>query len=92
MSHLLPPVDQLRMRLEFMQGVLEIALVCNYSKSKLEGLQRILLEELSYVDNLMYDVYERTGDKALATSVWNASMENLRRWLSLAIGIKIRYV
>lgn len=80
------------MRLEFMQGILEVGLLCNFTKEKLEELQSILLEELAYIDNLMYEVYEQTGDRAVATAVWEASMENLRRWMSLITGIKIKYI
>lgn len=92
MSHLLPPVHQLAMRLEFMQGILEVGLMCNFTKEKLEEIQDILLEELAYIDNLMYEVYEQTGEREIAFAVWNASMEQLRRWLSLITGIKIKYV
>lgn len=92
MSHLLPPVHQLQMRLEFMQGILEVGLLCNFTKEKLEELQSILLEELAYIDNLMYEVYEKTGDRAVAAAVWEASMERLRRWMSLITGIKIKYI
>ena len=85
MSHLLPPVHQLQMRLEFMQGVLEVGLLCNFSKEKLEEIQDILLEELAYVDNLMYEVYEQTGEREVAFAVGNASMEKSSRWLSLYV-------
>lgn len=92
MVNLLPPVHQLRMRLEFMQGVLEIGLLCNFTKDQLEEIQEILLEELSYIDNLMYEVYEQTKEREIAFAVWNASMERLRRWLSLITGVKIKYI
>ena len=92
MSHLLPPVHQLQMRLEFMQGILEVALLCNFTKEQLEEIQSILLEELAYIDNLMYEVYEQTGERGVAAAVWEASMEQLRRWLSLITGIKIKYI
>ncbi len=92
MSHLLPPVHQLQMRLEFMQGILEVGLLCNFTKEQLEEIQDILLEELAYIDNLMYEVYEQTGERAIAFSVWDACMENLRRWLTLITGVKIKYI
>lgn len=92
MAHLLPPVHQLQMRLEFMQGILEVGLLCNFTKEKLEEIQDILLEELAYIDNLMYEVYEQTSDRTMAFAVWDASMERLRRWLSLITGIKIKYI
>lgn len=92
MVHILPPVHQLLMRLEFMQSVLEVGLLCNFTKEQLENIQDILLEELSYIDNLMYDVYEQTEDREVAFTVWNASMERLRRWLCLITGVKIKYI
>jgi len=90
-SNLLDPVHQLEMRLEFIQGVLEIAFLCNFDKEKLEEIQKILLIELSRVDNLMYEVYEQTGRRDVAAAVWEAGMEGVRRWLSLITGIKIKY-
>lgn len=92
MANLLNPVHQLTMRLEFLQGVLEIAMLCNYTKKQLEELQESLLEELVSIDNLMFRIYEKTGNRDLAFSAWEASMETLRRWLSLITGIKIKYV
>lgn len=80
------------MRLEFMQGILEVGLFCNFTKEKLEEIQDILLEELAYIDNLMYEVYEQTNERTMAFAVWDASMERLRRWLSLITGIKIKYI
>jgi hypothetical protein len=80
------------MRLEFMQGILEVGLLCNFTKEQLEEIQCILLEELAYIDNLMYEVYEQTGDRGVAAAVWEASMEKLRRWMSLITGIKIKYI
>lgn len=92
MPYLLPPVHQLQMRLEFMQGILEVGLLCNFTKEQLEEIQSILLEELAYIDNLMYEVFEQTGEREIAFAVWNASMERLRRWLSLITGVKIKYI
>ena len=80
------------MRLEFMQGILEIGWLCNFPKEKLEEIQGILWEELTYIDNLMYDVYEQTENVDIAFVVWNAYMETLRRWLTLMTGVKIKYI
>jgi hypothetical protein len=80
------------MRLEFLQGILEIGLLCNFTKEKLEEIQDLLLEELARIDNLMLDIYEKTEDRTLAFAVWTSCMERLRWWLSLITGIKIKYV
>ncbi len=92
MSHLLDPVHQLEMRLGFMQGILEVGLLCNLNKKQLEEIQEMLLGELAYIDNIMYEIYEETGERDVAFAVWESSMEGLRRWLSLIMGIKIKYV
>ncbi len=89
---ILSPVQQLAMRAEFISGIMEIAQLCNWPKRQSEELQDLLLEELAYIDNLMYEVYETTEKQAVAFAVWEAHMEDLRRWLSLILGIKIRYV
>ena len=91
MGHLLDPVYQLEMRLEFIHGVLEVGFLCNFNKKRLEEIQEILLEELSFVDNHMYEVFEQTGDREIAVDVWEEGMEGIRRWLSLITGIKIKY-
>jgi hypothetical protein len=80
------------MRLDFLLGVLEIGVLCNFNKKKLEEIQEILLKELSYVDNLMYEVYEQTGRRDVAFCAWDARMEGIRRWLSLITEVKIKYV
>jgi hypothetical protein len=80
------------MRLEFVQSILEVGLLCNFTKEQLEEIQGILLEELAYIDNLMYEVYEQTDERDIAFAVWDASMERLRRWLSLITGVKIKFI
>jgi hypothetical protein len=80
------------MRLEFIQGVLEIGALCNFTQEQLDEIQGLLLEELAHIDNLMYDVYLQTGQRDVAFAVSEACMEKLRRWLSLITGIKVKYV
>lgn len=89
---LLDPVNQLEMRAEFITGIVEVAQLCNWTQSQVEDLRRHLLEELAYIDNLMYDTYDRTSNREVAYVTWEAHMEDLRRWLSLIFGIKIKYV
>lgn len=88
----LDPVNQLEMRAEFIQGVMSVAHLCNWSEEQAEELRFLLLEELASIDNFMYEVYENTEQRDVAFTVWEAQMENLRRWLSLILGIKIKYV
>lgn len=88
----LNPVSQLLSRAEFMEGIMQVAELCNWPEEQSEDLQSLLLEELTYIDNLMYDVYEATDDPRAAFLVWEAHMEDLRRWLSLILGIKIKFV
>lgn len=90
--YVINPVQQLEMRAEFLSSILNVVGLCNWELSKIEDLQKFLLEELCYIDNLMYEIYERTENQELAFSVWEAHMEDLRRWLSLILGIKIKYV
>ena len=80
------------MRAEFVEGIIEIANLCNWPKKKIDDLQILLLEELAYIDNLMYDVYETTENQKTALLVWEGHMEDLRRWLSLILGVKIKFV
>lgn len=89
---ILNPVQQLGMRVEFLQGILDVAQLCNWTDKELEDLQELLLQELIAIDNLMYDVYEETRDRDLASAVWDSALENLRRWLSLILGIRIKYI
>ncbi|MBD3260335.1 MAG: hypothetical protein GF334_01435 [Candidatus Altiarchaeales archaeon] len=80
------------MRAEFIQGIMEVARLCNWPEKQAEELRSLLLEELASIDNFMYEVYESTEQRDVAFAVYEAQMENLRRWLSLMLGIKIKYV
>jgi hypothetical protein len=88
----LDPVNQLEMRAEFISRVIELVILCNWPEQKIKELQELLLEELAFIDNLMYEVFEETGRHDIAYATWEAYMEDLRRWLSLMIGIKIKFV
>lgn len=88
----LNPVSQLESRAEFVEGIMQVAELCNWPEEQAEDLRGLLLEELTYIDNLMYDVYEATEDQRTAFLVWEAHMEDLRRWLSLILGIKLKFV
>ena len=89
---LLDTISILQHRLGFLEGVREIATNCNWSPAQVEELHDYLLDEVIKIDNMMFDIYEETEDAELAYLTWEAHMEDLRRWLSLILGIKIKYV
>lgn len=88
----LDPVSVLEQRLEFLQGLVEIATLCNWTEKEILDLTDYIHNELIRIDNLTFDVYEQSEDEDEAYSVWDSEMEDLRHWLSLVLGIKIRYV
>lgn len=89
---ILDTISVLEQRLEFLEGITEIAITCNWSSENICALQDHLLDEVIKIDNLMFDVYEETEDPKLAYLVWEGHMEDLRRWLGLILGIKIKFV
>jgi hypothetical protein len=89
---LLDTVSILEHRLGFLEGISEIATQCNWAPGQIQELHDYLLDEVIKIDNLMFDTYEETEDPELAYLIWEAHMEDLRRWLGLILGIKIKYV
>ena len=88
----LDTISVLEQRLEFLDGITEVATNCNWSPEQIRELHDYLLDEVIKIDNLMFDVYEETEDPELAYLVWEGHMEDLRRWLGLILGIKIKFV
>ncbi len=88
----LTAVSILQQRVDFLEGIADVAKDCNWADAEIAGLREHLTEELIDIDNLLYDVYEETLNKDVAFLVWENRMENLRHWLSLILGIKIKYV
>ncbi len=88
----LDPVSVLEQRLEFLEGITEVATNCNWSPKAVQELHDYLLEEVIKIDNLMFDTYTETQDRRLAYLIWEGHMEDLRRWLGLILGIKIKFV
>jgi hypothetical protein len=89
---LLDTISILQYRLEFLEGIREIATQCNWSPGQVQELHDYLLDEVIKIDNMMFDIYEETEDAQLAYLTWEGHMEDLRRWLGLILGIKIKYV
>jgi len=85
-------VSILQQRVDFLEGLADVAKDCNWTDTEVQGLLDYLVEELVEIDNLLYDTYEQTGDKELAFIIWESRMEDLRHWLGLILGIKIKYI
>ena len=92
MLNKLTAVSILEQRVDFLEGIAEVAKDCNWTDEQTQGLLDYLVEELIDIDNLLYDVYEETEDRDTAFIVWEDRMEDLRHWLSLVLGIRIKYV
>jgi hypothetical protein len=91
MAHL-NTVAVLEQRLEFLEGIIDVATNCNWAPAQVKELHDYLLDEVIKIDNLMFDIYEDTEDPDLAYLIWEGHMEDLRHWLSLVLGIKIKFI
>ncbi len=85
-------VTILEQRLEFLEGMKETAKLCDWPEAAIEDLGEVLLREVIRIDNLMFDTYEATENQVLAVSTWEDSMEELRHWLTLILGIKVKFI
>lgn len=88
----LDTVSVLEQRLEFLESITEVATNCNWPPEKIQELHDYLLDEVIKIDNLMFDTYAETEDPELAYLIWEGHMEDLRRWLGLILGIRIKFV
>jgi hypothetical protein len=88
----LDTVSVLEQRLEFLTGVAQVAAMCNWDPVQISELHNHLLDEVIKIDNLMFDVFEETQSPQLAYLVWEGHMEDLRRWLGLILGVKIKFI
>lgn len=88
----LDTVSVLERRLEFLTGVAEVAAMCNWDPGRISELYSHLLDEVIKIDNLMFDVFEETQNPQLAYLVWEGHMEDLRHWLGLILGVRIRFI
>ncbi len=88
----LDPVSVLEQRIEFLEGITEVAINCNWPPEEIRELNDYLLDEVIKIDNLMFDTYTETQNRALAYLIWEGHMEDLRRWLGLILGIRIKFV
>ncbi len=85
-------VTILEQRLGFLEGMKDTAKLCDWSDADVEDLGAVLLQEVIRIDNLMFDTFEATENQVLAVSTWEDSMEELRHWLTLILGIKVKFI
>ncbi len=88
----LDPVAILEQRLGFLEGITEVAKFCNWTDAQVQELRDYLLAQIIDIDNLMYETYNETEDRDLAFAIWEGHMEDLRHWLSMVLGVRIKYV
>ncbi len=88
----LTAVTILQQRVEFLDGIAEVAKACNWPDLEVQELLDYLNEQLIDIDNLLYETMEETEDSGFSFMVWESRMEDLRHWLSMVLGIKIKYV
>ena len=79
-------------RLEFLESIKELSTLCNWSKKDVEELHSYVLEEIIKIDNLLLNCFETKESARQALLVWETNMEELRHWLSLILGVKIKYI
>lgn len=85
-------VSVLQQRVDFLSGIADVAKDCNWGDDETQELLDYLTNQLVEIDNLLYDTYEETSDKRVAFVLWENRMEELRHWLSMVLGIKIKYI
>lgn len=93
------PVAVLEQRIEFLIGVIEVAQLCNWSSKDIQELKEHTFDRLVEIDNIRYDlimwgeeVANNEYSEERANYMWNVLMEQLRKDLSLILGVKIKYV
>ncbi len=92
------PVAVLEQRVTFLASIVEVAQLCNWSLKDTQRLKDHVHAQLIEIDNTRYDLIE-LGEEAddeyseqRANFMWHTLMEQLRKDLSLILGVKIKYV
>ena len=88
----LDPVSILKQRGHFLENVSDVATMCNWTIKDTKELKDYVHTELIRIDNLLFDIYKDVQDPDIAYIVWDNEMEELRHWLGMILGVKIRYV
>ena len=86
------PVTVLEERIAFIEGITNTAAMCNWKEKDIAELSHYINNQLVYIDNILHTTYTETNDYELAEKTWEVHMEDLRHWLSLILGIKIKYI
>ena len=93
------PVAVLGQRVLFLAGIVEVAVLCNWGLADIYKLRCHAHDRLIEIDNLRYDLIDAseeieddTSGEERANYVWHALMEQLRKDLSLILGVKIKYI
>ncbi len=92
------PVAVLEQRIMFLSSIIEVAQLCNWRIKDILTLKNHVHGRLISIDNIRYDLIEFSEEdgeehgEERANYVWHALMEQLRKDLSLILGVKIKYV
>ena len=92
------PVAVLEQRITFLASIVQVANQCNWASKDIQMLKNYINDQLIAIDNTRYDMIESSetegGDysEEKANFLWHALMEQLRKDLSLILGVKIKYV
>lgn len=92
------PVAVLEQRVTFLASIVEVAQLCNWNLKDIQRLKDHVHDQLIEIDNTRYDLIElgeKEGDEdseERANFMWHAMMEQLRKDLSLILGVKIKYI
>ena len=92
------PVAVLEQRVTFLASIVEVAQLCNWSSKDIQRLKNHVHEQLVAIDNTRYDLIEAGEEvndeynEERANFMWHALMEQLRKDLSLILGVKIKYI
>ncbi len=92
------PVAVLEQRVLFLASIVEVAQLCNWTENEIQRLKNHVNDQLITIDNTRYDLIETADDEddeygeERANYVWHALMEQLRKDLSMILGVKIKYI
>jgi len=92
------PVAVLEQRAVFLKSIEDVAGLCNWNKKDIRTLKQNIHERLIGIDNIRFDLIEwgieenETHGEERANYVWQSLMEQLRKDLSLILGVKVRYI
>ena len=92
------PVAVLEQRVMFLASIIEVAQLCNWTSKDIQTLKNHVHDQLIAIDNTRYGLIEAGEEEddeyseERANFLWHALMEQLRKDLSMILGVKIKYV